>query len=151
MLVYRIGKSKYANDLTGEGAKLNGGRWNHEGVSCVYTAETRALSLLEYSAHISIDVIPRALSFTKVEIPDHEIIEIKNAELPGNWQEWPHPKETRDFGNKLLIENKFLILKFPSVIIPNEFIYLINPTHLNIKQVLIKSVEDYAYDLRLKQ
>lgn len=58
MLLYRIGKTKYAKDLDGIGAKVNGGRWNHEGVACIYTAESRALSLLEYSAHVSIDTIP---------------------------------------------------------------------------------------------
>ena len=150
MLLYRIGKTKYAKDLDGIGAKVNGGRWNHEGVAYIYTAESRALSLLEYSAHVSLDTIPRALSFTICEVPDNSIHEIKMAKLPVNWNGWPHQKEARDFGTKLLNENKHLVLKFPSAIIPAEFIYVINPLHVRMKEITIIAVQDYVYDQRLK-
>ncbi len=46
MLVYRVGKTRFAKDLTGEGARLNGGRWNNIGTPCIYTAESRALAIL---------------------------------------------------------------------------------------------------------
>jgi len=150
MLVYRIGKTKYAKDLEGEGAKLNGGRWNHPGFPCIYTGESKALSLLEYSAHVSLETIPRALSFTTYNVPDDSMVELKIARLPGNWKEWPHSHETRDVGSKLLSDNKFLLIKLPSVIIPDEFIYIINTLHKKIKEVVIVEVEDYVYDLRVK-
>ncbi|HEY0678682.1 MAG TPA: RES domain-containing protein, partial [Chitinophagaceae bacterium] len=41
MIVYRIGRTKWAKLLDGEGARLYGGRWNHIGVPCVYTSESR--------------------------------------------------------------------------------------------------------------
>ena len=150
MLLYRIGKTKYAKDLEGIGAKLNGGRWNHEGVACIYAAESRALSLLEYSAHVSISIIPAALSFTIFEAPDNSIHEVKMAKLPVNWNEWPHQKEARDFGTQLLHEKKYPILKFPSAIIPAEFIYVIDPLHTRMKEIKIIAVQDYVYNLRLK-
>lgn len=150
MLLYRIGKTKYAKDLEGEGAKLNGGRWNHEGVPCIYTAESRALCLLEYSAHVSVDIIPTDLSFTEFEVPDNSVLEVKLARLPQNWKKWPHPNETRDFGSALLNENKFLVLRFPSAIISEEYIYLINPLHARMKEVKIAEVQRYIYDLRVK-
>jgi RES domain-containing protein len=150
MLLYRIGRTKYARDLTGEGARLNGGRWNHEDTPCIYTAESRALSLLEFSAHASLDSIPRALSFTTLRVPEGSIKEITIDELPGNWKDWPHPKQTRDFGTKLLNENKYLILKIPSAIIPDEFNYIINTFNNRMKDVKIVDVQDYVYDVRLK-
>lgn len=151
MFVYRIGKTKHARDLSGEGARLNGGRWNHPGTSCIYTAETRALSLLEYAAHVSIDDIPRALSFTCLEVPDDAIETIALGQLPGNWTLWPHPKGSRDFGDDLLLSAGSLVLKLPSAIVPDEFNYVINPSHSRIKEVRIVSVRDYAYDVRLKK
>src|SRR5689334_1860348 len=129
MKVYRIGKTKFAKDLNGEGARLYGGRWNHPGTPCIYSAETRALSLLEYTAHVSIDDIPRALSFTCLEIPEDTIVGIKIGTLPGNWSVWPHSKEARDFGDALLTSGKSLVIKFPSAILPDEFNYVINPLH----------------------
>ena len=62
MLVYRIGRTKRAGDLTGEGSRLNGGRWNHKLTPCIYTSESRALALLEYTVNVNIDEIPRALT-----------------------------------------------------------------------------------------
>ncbi|SFP69870.1 RES family NAD+ phosphorylase [Parafilimonas terrae] len=150
MLLYRIGAAKYANDVTGEGARLNGGRWNHAGIPCIYTGESRAIVLLEYSAHISILNIKRALSFTTFSVPDDSIMELKIATLPGNWKDFPHPKETRDLGSKLLTERRSLVIKIPSAIIPQEYIYLINPEHLEVNKMKIINVEDYAYDVRIK-
>jgi RES domain-containing protein len=151
MLIYRVGVTKHAKELSGEGAKLNGGRWNHIGVPCIYAGESRSIVLLEYSAHVSINDIKRALSFTTFFVPGDSILELKAAALPGNWKEFPHPKETRDMGSKWLQENQYLLFKIPSVIIPSEFIYLINPLHPRIKEVKIDGVEDYAYDLRVKK
>jgi len=149
MLLYRLGKTKYAKDMSGEGAKLFGGRWNHEGIPCIYTAETRALSLLEYSVHASLDTLPPNLSFTNLEVPDDAIKKIKMDDLPANWKQWPHPKQTRDFGTALLAEKKYLVLKFPSAIIPDEFNYIINTLHTRIKEVKILEVQPYSYDIRL--
>lgn len=150
MLLYRIGATKYANDMTGEGARLNGGRWNHVGMPCIYAGESRSIVLLEYSVHVSIHNIKRALSFTTFFVPDGTVTELKIADLPGNWKSFPHPKETRDLGNKLLIKNKSLIIKIPSVIVEEEFICLINPNHPSIKKAEVRSVTDYAYDVRIK-
>ncbi len=47
MKIYRLTKSKYASDLSGKGASMNGGRWNEEGIRCVYAGSTRAICVLE--------------------------------------------------------------------------------------------------------
>ena len=151
MFIYRIGKTKYAKDLKGEGAKINGGRWNHEGVACIYTAQSRALSLVEYSAHVSLEDVPRALCFTTFDVPDSSIFELEIDVLPENWDNWPHPKETRDFGSELLRKNEYLLFKFPSAIVPFEYNYLINPQHKEMTNVTIMDVIEYSYDTRLKK
>ncbi|MBO0936131.1 RES family NAD+ phosphorylase [Fibrella sp. HMF5335] len=43
MQVYRVATSEYIEDLSGYGAKLNGGRWNREGVAVLYTGSSIAL------------------------------------------------------------------------------------------------------------
>ena len=151
MFIYRIGKTKYAKDLKGEGAKINGGRWNHEGVACIYTAHSRALSLLEYSAHVSLEDVPGRLCFTTFNVPGSPIFELEIEVLPHNWDNWPHPKETRDFGSELLRKNEYLLFKFPSAIVPFEYNYLINPQHKLMTDVKIIEVIDYSFDIRLKK
>lgn len=150
MIVYRIGKTKYKNDLTGEGARLNGGRWNHILTPCVYTSESRALALLEYTVNVNIDDIPRALSITTIEIPDSGIEELKIADLPGNWTQIPAPISTKDFGTKFLKTGTNPVLKIPSSIILKEFNFILNPIHVDSKKFKIISIEDFVYDVRIK-
>jgi RES domain-containing protein len=150
MLVYRIGKTKFANDITGEGARLNGGRWNNKGTACIYTAESRALAVLEYTVNVNVDDIPRALCITTFEIPDTGIYELKDADLPGNWRDMPAPSSTKDLGTNLLNTAATLIIKVPSTVITEEFNYLINPAHMDSKDIKIIDVKDFVYDVRIK-
>ena len=150
MIVYRIGKTKYCYDLTGEGARLYGGRWNHVLTPCVYASENRALALLEYTVNVNIDDIPRSLSITTIEIPDNGIEELNQADLPGDWTEIPAPASTKDFGTKLLKRGVRPILKIPSSIILKEFNFILNPLHVESKSFKVISVEDFVYDVRIK-
>jgi RES domain-containing protein len=143
MRLYRIGKTKYAHDLSGMGAKLNGGRWNHEGIPCIYLAESRALSLLEYATHAVIDRLPPTLAFTTFELPEHSIRQLSINELPATWLQRPHTKESRDMGSALLSKQECLLLKIPSVIIGQEFNFVLNTLHPLISAVKITDVASY--------
>ncbi|MDH7461911.1 RES family NAD+ phosphorylase [Chitinophagaceae bacterium 26-R-25] len=151
MKVYRVGKTRYANDLTGEGAKLHGGRWNHVMTACIYTSESRALALLEYTVNVNIEDIPRALSITTFEIPDDIAIqELTMLQLPGDWKEFPAPSSTKDFGTELLDGANFPVIKIPSVVVSQEFNFLFNPKHPDFRKVKIVDVRDLVYDVRIK-
>jgi len=149
MLVYRLSKSRYAEDVSGEGARLFGGRWNKKLTPCIYTSESRALALLEYTVNISIDEIPRALSMITFEIDDQQIFTITESKLPGNWKQYPAPAETQEFGSALLENPLVQVIEIPSVIIPEEKNYLISPLHYN-GPIKIRSIEDFIYDIRVK-
>jgi RES domain-containing protein len=150
VIVYRIGRTKYARDLTGEGARLFGGRWNHKLTACLYTSESRALAVLEYTVNVNIDDIPRALTITTLDIPDHSLRELKIPELPGDWSAAPSPASTKTFGTALLQKAEHLVLKIPSAVIPAEFNYLINPNHKDSAGISIVDVQDFVYDIRIK-
>lgn len=150
MIVFRVGRTKYANDLTGEGARLNGGRWNHKLTSCVYTSESRALAVLEYTVNINIDDIPRALSITAIEIPEKKILELTIAELPGDWRNAPAPGSAKNFGTQLLRKGNFAIIKVPSAVISEEYNFLLNPLHRESSKFSIVDIEDFVYDVRIK-
>jgi RES domain-containing protein len=129
MLVYRISKTKHATDLTGEGARLNGGRWNHKLPPCIYTSETRALALLEYSVNTNIQDIPRSLSITTIEIPDVHVLRLTTDDLPSDWKDSPAPSATKDFGTELLMSMSHAVIEIPSAEMQEEFNYLLNPRH----------------------
>lgn len=148
MLVYRLSKTKYAEDLKGTGSKINGGRWNHIDTACIYTSESRALAVLEFSVNVNIDFIPRALSICIFEIDESEVKMFKVSQLPGDWREVPATYSTKTFGTQWF-DKGVRILKMPSIVIPDEFNYLINPSVGNEHFKLV-SVKDIVYDIRIK-
>src|SRR5215211_7502410 len=150
MMVYRIGRTKHISDLTGEGSRLFGARWNHEGTACLYASESRALAVLEYTVNINIDDIPRALSIATIEIPESNILALSTGDLPGNWNEVLAPAETKDFGTALLTAVKYPVIRIPSTIIPQEYNYILNPLHPESKKFKIVEAHDFIYDLRIK-
>lgn len=150
MQVYRIAKSRYSADLSGEGARLFGGRWNHVGTPCLYSSESRALALLEFSVHLNLHDMPRHLRTAIIQIPDKNIYTLSPSELPANWMESPAPASTKDLGTKLLNTLDVLVIRVPSTIIPQEYNYLINPRHRDARQIQLISEEELVYDARIK-
>jgi RES domain-containing protein len=151
MLVYRIAKEQYANDLSGYGAKLFGGRWNLIGTPCLYTSQSRALALLEYTVNVGLDFMPSRLFFSVIEIDDDLIEIIKKDELPSNWYAIPSSSSTKIFGSEKLRSSSFPIIRVPSVVIPNEFNYIINPLKTDSLNLKITAIEPYDFDFRIKK
>lgn len=151
MVVYRIGKAQYSNDLSGEGARLFGGRWNRVGVPCLYTSQSRALALLEFSVNVGFDFIPPNLSFSVIEIEDNAIDELAFDDLPQNWRAVPSGSETKLYGSEKLKNSLFPVLKVPSVILPTEFNFILNPAHNGSSVFKIIGIEPFEYDYRIKK
>lgn len=151
MLVYRLSLTMFAKEVTGEGARLNGGRWNKAGINCLYTAESRALSVLEYAVNVTISSIPKELSIVVLEIPDSGHLIVDNKVLPTNWNHHDVSDETQTLGTALLEKNENLVIRIPSVVIPQEYNYIINPLHPDMKKVKIVDVTAFSFDVRLKK
>lgn len=149
MKLYRISLCKYIDDLTGTGAEITGGRWNSKGVRVLYTAGSASLAMLEVVAHINNTVIEAAYCMIVLEVPANSLIEFKSTELSRNWDNFPAERETKLVGDKFVKEQKALILKVPSVLIPEDNNYLINPAHKKFSDVKVISKRNISFDKRL--
>lgn len=148
MKVYRISKTRYAEDLVGTGSKLYGGRWNAVGTPCIYTSASRSLAILEYSVNVNIDLIPRNLSLCVFEIDEKNIQTVQIKDLPGDWTAIPALSSTKEFGSAILASD-CAILKIPSIVVPDEFNYILNPLVKDAFKLL--EVKDFVFDLRIKR
>ena len=154
MRVWRISKQQYAQQsLSGEGAKLLGGRWNFPGWAVVYTSSSLALAALETFVHLpSPLILPKNLVAVEIEIPEQlsrENINLKK--LPKDWQNSSAPESLKVLGTAWLKKNISAILETPSAIIPSEVNYLLNPAHAEFQLVKIISTLPFEYDPRLKK
>ena len=149
MLVYRISRPEFAQDLSGEGARLYGGRWNKKGMRMLYTSQSASLALLEILAHFPNGKVLMPLSLITISIHSDLIFEPEISVLPSNWQAFPCPSECQEFGSGFLKEGKYAIARLPSVLMPKDFNYLINPEHKGISAMEILQVETFFPDNRL--
>ena len=150
MLVYRIATSTHVNDLSGEGARLHGGRWNHRGTAVIYTSESRSLSAVELLVHVSLSFAPTDLKMATIEVPDEPAPEVVDvAALPPNWRDFPAPPELADLGTSWARSGRSLLLRVPSAVVEREHNILINPAHPDIARIALAGVEDFRLDRRL--
>jgi len=150
MIVFRLSKSKFANDLSGKGAEKSGGRWNSKGTPLVYTSASRALCTTEIAVHTPLGNLPLDYKIISVEIPDDILIqELPAGELPPNWKSIPHAHATQVIGDRFVSEGVFAVLKVPSVVVQDEFNYLINPAHTDSRLIRIIAVDPFNFDERL--
>ena len=149
MILYRLTKKAYADDLSGTGARLYGGRWNNKGKSTIYLASSQALALLEILVHLSPLIEPKNYLLLRIEVPENSIKEVKYADLPYDWNSDLPQISLKKVGDDFLTSNRYLLLRVPSAIVPGEYNYLLNVQHPEMKGVKIKSKELFNFDKRL--
>ena len=151
MEIYRITQREFAEDLSGNGARLFGGRWNNEGFFALYTSSSRSLALLETLAHTPAKFLDvRVYQLVTLSVPDNlfnQKISVKH--LSTGWDAPDTRPFTKKIGDTFLSNKKNLLLEVPSVIMPEEVNYLINPLHEDMKQVKIVNQRRIYFDKRI--
>jgi RES domain-containing protein len=151
MTVYRIAKKNYINDLTGEGARLYGGRWNKQGTALIYTSENRSLATVEYLVHIPMPLIPKDICIAAIEVPAvFPFFVLEEKDLPAHWMSFPAPLKLPEKIEGLLRDDTFLSIKVPSAVVEGEYNILLNPGHTGMKEVRISNIREYRFDERLR-
>jgi RES domain-containing protein len=150
MIVFRLCKKSYANDLSGRGAEINSGRWNGKGIPALYTSSSRALCAIEIIVHIPAGIIPKDYYLVTIDISDGASVKTLDIkDLPANWNSNPISASTQRIGNTFFSGQKELVLKAPSAIIQDEWNYIINPVHRDFQKIKVINTEPFAFDTRL--
>jgi RES domain-containing protein len=150
MIVYRLCKKEYINDLSGYGAEMNSGRWNGKGTPALYTSGSRAFAMLEVAVHVPFGIRPINYYMITIEIPEEaEITKINTTDLPENWNRNPFARSTQYMGDDFLKANIDLVLQVPSATVTGDYNYIINPRHSDLKSLKIISAEPFEFDSRL--
>jgi len=149
MRAWRIVREDHGSTaFDGEGAWRFGGRWNSRGTRTVYTSATLSLAALETLVHLNPPV-----AFKYVAIPiefDEALVEtFATSDLPADWNEEPPPPSIAEIGDRWVKESRSAVLELPSVIIPAEPNYLLNPAHSDFKRIRIGKPTPFSFDPRL--
>ncbi len=149
MMLWRLAKARYADTaFSGEGARIAGGRWNRPGTPVVYASESRALALLEVLAGDDQEVILASDHVVFSVVCPEEHLEVLR-DVPSGWDDPGWLVQTQELGTVWREEERSVVLGVPSVIVPGEFNYLINPEHPRFAELVIGAPQAFPIDERL--
>jgi len=127
---WRIVKQKHARSaFSGEGARLYGGRWNSPGTAMIYTAQSQSLAVLEVLVHLDSPELLEKYLFFEVVIEAIFAEEFDPSRLPRNWRASPIPARLQAVGDEWVADGRSAVLRVPSVLVPAESSFLLNPRH----------------------
>jgi RES domain-containing protein len=134
----------------GEGNRRFGSRWVPRGLPAVYASATLSLAALELFVHTDPDLAPADLLAISADIPDDLTVhELALPDLPGTWREIPAPAELQELGQSWIAEGKTAMLSVPSVVVPPERNYVLNPAHAGFKRIQTGEAYDFSFDPRM--
>jgi RES domain-containing protein len=151
-IVWRLTPPNFAHDLSGEGASIIGGRWNSRGRLMLYTSSHLSLAVLEVFVHIAPELRDRLpeLEAVQIYVPDDAgsttIADSQFSDLIAG----ANPLDAcRAIGDAWLARGEDLVLRAPSVVIPQEHNIMLNPAHPRMAEVAIVSTQRFKFDPRL--
>lgn len=147
---WRITKRRHVKTaFTGSGARKFGGRWNSPGTSIVYTSETQSLAVLEMLVHLEQPDLLQRYVLIGITIDEALIETLDNNRLPRNWRTAPPSIELRSLGDEWAANQSSVALRVPSVLVPSESNFLLNPAHPDFHKLSIGESVAFAFDERL--
>ena len=148
---FRICKTRHlATALSGEGARLNGGRWNSPGLPAVYTSSSLSLATLEVLVHLEDpELLANLFSWFPLEIPDDLVEWLDPGTLPPEWLNDEPGPASRAAGDGWLKLRRSAALAVPSVVTPGEWNILLNPAHPDFPKLLPGPAKPFRPDPRL--
>jgi RES domain-containing protein len=141
-----------STDLSGEGAKRGGGRWNRPGEAAVYSASCISLACLETLVHLPASGLPLNRYLVRLDVPLtllDEAEELTHLSAPVGWDAEPPGLTSLDFGGDWLRAERSALLLVPSVIVPEEQNLLINPAHPGARAIVATKIRRWTYDPRV--
>ena len=142
--VYRLVRAERAPDvLSGEGARLYGGRWNPPGVAVVYASESRALAVLEAFVHLTLEARAMRFLLYAITLPTRARLQRQAGARRTS------SESSQEIGRAWADDGKALALVVPSVIVPQETNYVLNVRHSQFAEVEVGRPESFSFDERL--
>jgi RES domain-containing protein len=146
---WRITKNKFQDSaFTGEGAEIAGGRWNSQGTRMVYASSSVSLAVLEILVHLNSSVLPSYI-LIPFSFDEKLAAELEVKDLPKGWAAHPPPVASQQIGDGWVHGQTSQLLKVPSVVVPLESNYLLNPAHPDADKIKIGKPIPLPLDERL--
>jgi RES domain-containing protein len=147
--VWRIAAAAHAA-FDGEGARRFGSRWTRKGRAVIFASATLSLAALERFVHTDPDLEPIDLVALPIEIAADAAVEtVAIDDLPRDWRAYPAPSALASIGERWLLARTTAVLSVPSVVIPHERNFIVNPAHAGFSKMTAGAAEPFSFDPRM--
>jgi RES domain-containing protein len=119
----------------------------------VYAAAFRSLAILEVLVHMrntqQSESPVHNYSMFAVAFDEEMLEELPNSSLPPDWDAEPPQNSTKFIGDAWVSGGSSPLLSVPSVVVPDERNYLLNPNHKLFSRIQIGPAVPCRFDPRL--
>lgn len=116
----------------------------------MYASQSLSLATLELWVHTPpIQPLTTYVSVAAGIPDDLQISVFDQVALPPDWQEDPAPSSLRDLGTHWLVSKVSAVARVPSVIVPTEYKYLLNPEHPDFGLITMAEPIPFVFDRRM--
>lgn len=148
--IYRIVHERYRDDpFSGKGGLHHRSRWASKGQLVSYAADHLATATLEKLAGIVRADLMADMVYAKAEIESEQEGVLAADELPEDWDALPASDATRVIGDAWLDAGSHVLLRVPSVVLPDSYNYVVNAAHPGVADLEVVEVAPLLLDNRV--
>lgn len=118
----------------------------------VYLSPSLSLAALEVLVHADVEDLPDRFAACSLDVPaglTAAVEVVDPGRLSADWRGESPPPELRSFGDAWVREARSVLAQMPSVIIPEEHNFLLNPSHPDFKKLAVRPSRVFHFDPHL--
>jgi RES domain-containing protein len=96
----------------------------------------------------SAELLNRYVLF-EVSMDQSYVDSLDTGNLPKNWKASPAPAKLQAIGDDWVASGRSAVLRVPSILVPGEFNFLLNPRHRDFPNLRIGNLTRFHFDPRL--
>lgn len=148
--VYRILHRRYQDEpFSGKGGLHYRSRWASKGQLVSYAADHLATATLEKISGVKRADLLTEMVYAKAEVDASLVEELPEEEWPKDWKALPAPDTTREVGDAWLASERSLLLRVPSVVLPDSYNYVVNAAHPAVGELQVERARPLLVDNRI--
>lgn len=150
--IYRITHRRYADDpFSGKGGLHHRSRWASTGQLVSYAADHLATATLERIAGVKRPDLLSEMIYVKARVEEALVDALSKDEWPDGWDALPPQGATRTVGDAWLEAQESVLLRVPSVVLPEARNYVINAAHPDASRLQVLDQAPLLLDNRVLQ
>ncbi len=118
----------------------------------IYAASSQALACLETVVHLNAGDLPLNRYLVELQIPDELITAAARFDPAAHvgWDAIPEGIVSIEAGERWVASGASAVMVVPSVIVPDEMNFLVNPRHADAMAIKARKLRKWTYDVRLR-